>query len=155
MNSLYVLRCEESHFIVIEAESGQQALDILQDRVVDVIISDQKMPRMSGTELFAIVKVKYPSVGRILLSGQSDFEDLCAAINEARVSHFLLKPWDKEQLMTAVYDVVPQGVKGSTMVMSKKITSIESLTEGESKKDVRRGNKVMAAIIKEAILRNQ
>ena len=80
---------------------------------MDVVVSDQRMPYMNGTKLLSQVKQAYPNVGRIMLSGQSDYDDLCEAINEASIYRFLHKPWDEEQLVSAVKEVVPLGILNS------------------------------------------
>jgi response regulator RpfG family c-di-GMP phosphodiesterase len=142
----------KNNFEVLEADCGQAALEILEREVVDVIISDQRMPGMTGTELFVKVKNSYPHIGRIMLSGQSDFDDLCEAINEAKVHRFLPKPWDEEQLVNVVNDSVPSGMLNSSLAAASDTPSAGSSVTQENK-DSSRNNKVMAAIIKEAVLR--
>ena len=139
---------KEINFTVIEADSGKMALDILSRETVHIIVSDQKMPEMSGTELLAIVKEKYPQTGRIMLSGNSDFNDLCDAVNQANISRFFPKPWDNEELITAIND---------TMLTVKNNTEKSISTQAQEiiKKNSSRKNTAMAAIIKEAILRTK
>jgi len=138
---------KKNNFDVLEAGSGQVALDVLESNIVDVVVSDQRMPYMNGTKLLSQVKQTYPNVGRIMLSGQSDYDDLCEAINEASIYRFLHKPWDEEQLVSAVKEVVPSGILNSDIKTSK----------GDALGDVTssRNNKVMAAIIKDAVIRHQ
>jgi response regulator RpfG family c-di-GMP phosphodiesterase len=144
----------KNNFQVIEADSGQAALEVLAREVVDVIISDQRMPGMTGTELLAKVKKGYPDIGRIMLSGQSDFDDLCEAINEAKVHRFLSKPWDEEQLVNVVNDSVPSGMLNSSLATASDTPSADSSATQENPVSSR-NNKVMAAIIKEAVLRRE
>ncbi len=96
----------KNQFTVYEANSAKQALKILENQKVDVVLSDQKMPEMTGTELLTIVKNSYPKVGRIILSGHSDMDDLVDAINEASISQFLPKPWDEKKLIDVVNTVI-------------------------------------------------
>lgn len=98
----------KNKFDVYEANSAKQALQILKHNKIDVVLSDQRMPGMSGTELLSIVKDTYPTVGRIILSGYSDYQCLLDAINDAQISRFLPKPWNDEQLLEAVNHVVPK-----------------------------------------------
>lgn len=95
------------HYRVLSANSGEQALALLKSNPIDVVISDQRMPGMSGTELLSQVHNMYPQTRRIILSGHSDFNDLTAAINEAHINRFIPKPWDDEQLVNIVDSIVP------------------------------------------------
>ena len=89
-------------FRILTANSGQQALDILTRETVDVIVSDQRMPAMTGAELFSIVQQRYPDITRLLLSGYTDFEALTYAINNGSISKFISKPWDREELKNSL-----------------------------------------------------
>ncbi|MEH6446954.1 MAG: response regulator, partial [Oceanospirillaceae bacterium] len=90
---------KQHKYHVFEANSGHQALDVLNNVHIDLIISDQRMPDMKGTQLLKIVKDRFPDTGRIMLSGHSDVEDLTAAINDASVNQFIAKPWNEEHLL--------------------------------------------------------
>ncbi|MEO1635622.1 MAG: response regulator, partial [Cyanobacteria bacterium J06631_9] len=72
-------------FKVIKANSGQDALDLLAEHDIAVIISDQRMPGMSGTELLRLTADRYPNSIRIMLTGYTDVGDLVEAINEGKV----------------------------------------------------------------------
>lgn len=89
-------------FHVFSANSGKQALEILDKNSIDVIVSDQRMPGMTGTQLLSIVKDSHPNIGRIILSGHSDANDLVDAINEANIYQFLPKPWQDDKLISTV-----------------------------------------------------
>jgi two-component system, NtrC family, response regulator HupR/HoxA len=78
------------------AESGQEALKILADTNVSVLVTDMRMPGMSGLELLKIVQEKYPDVVRIILTGYSQISTLIAAINSGEVYRYLTKPWKLE-----------------------------------------------------------
>ncbi len=79
---------------ILTASSGSQALEILQENVVGVVISDQRMPEMSGVEFFSQVKKLYPETIRIILSGYTELESVTEAVNRGAVYKFLTKPWD-------------------------------------------------------------
>jgi CheY-like chemotaxis protein len=83
---------------ILTANSGEEALQILADNPVDVVMSDQRMPGMSGVDLLRQVKVVYPDVVRIVLSGYTELQSITDAINEGAIYKFLTKPWDDEQL---------------------------------------------------------
>ena len=92
---------------VLRAESGPAALEILaKEGEVAVIISDQRMPKMSGTEFLSLTAAQYPDVIRIILTGYTDVEDLVEAINAGKVFKYVTKPWDAEELKTLVTQAV-------------------------------------------------
>lgn len=94
-------------FEVLRAESGHEALNVLaQEGEVAVIISDQRMPSMSGTEFLSLTATQYPDTIRIILTGYTDVGDLVEAINAGKVFKYVTKPWDDEELKA----VVRQGV---------------------------------------------
>lgn len=87
---------------LIGASSGPEALGILGQRPVDIIISDQMMPEMCGLDLIKAVRDLYPQIIRIILTGYADFDTVKAAINEAEIYRFLTKPWDDDDLRLTV-----------------------------------------------------
>jgi signal transduction histidine kinase/class 3 adenylate cyclase/two-component SAPR family response regulator len=94
-------------FKVLRAESGHEALNVLQQEgEVAVIISDQRMPSMSGTEFLSLTATQYPDTIRIILTGYTDVGDLVEAINSGKVFKYVTKPWDDEELKA----VVRQGI---------------------------------------------
>ena len=89
-------------FDVITAVSGKEALEILSKEEVDVIISDQRMPEMTGVEFFKEVIKSYLGPNRILLTGYSDMQTLADAINEAQLFQYVQKPWNELNLKTII-----------------------------------------------------
>ena len=90
-------------FKVLRAENGPAALEILsKEGDVAVIISDQRMPMMSGTEFLSLTATQYPDIIRIILTGYTDVEDLVEAINAGKVFKYVTKPWDDEELKRVV-----------------------------------------------------
>ena len=90
------------------ATSAPQAMEILNSQEIHVIISDQRMPKTTGSEFFSIIKTSHPNPTRILLTGFTDSASIINAINEGEVFRFLTKPWDDFQLKNAIknaYDV--------------------------------------------------
>jgi two-component system NtrC family sensor kinase len=83
---------------VLTVRSGQAALEIMREQEIAVLLSDQRMPGMSGVELFEQAKSEFPDVVRVLISAYSDFQDATAAINRGHVQRFLRKPWVIEEL---------------------------------------------------------
>jgi signal transduction histidine kinase/DNA-binding response OmpR family regulator len=94
-------------FKVLRAESGPAALEILKTQgEVAAIISDQRMPYMSGTEFLSLTATQYPDTIRIILTGYTDVEDLVDAINSGKVFKYVTKPWDDEELKAVVRQAV-------------------------------------------------
>ncbi len=90
-------------FQVLKAESGIQALEVLSaEGEVAVIISDQRMPEMKGTEFLSRTVPKFPDTMRIILTGFTDVEDLVEAINSGQVYKYITKPWDPNELKAVV-----------------------------------------------------
>lgn len=90
-------------FQVLKAESGVRALELLaQEGEVAVIISDQRMPEMKGTEFLSRTVPEFPDTVRIILTGFTDVEDLVEAINSGQVYKYITKPWDPDELKAVV-----------------------------------------------------
>ncbi|NJN52640.1 MAG: response regulator [Gammaproteobacteria bacterium] len=87
---------------VLLANSGAEALDLLRDQTVDVIVSDQRMPGMTGVEVLKQVKALAPASMRILLTGYADLKAIEASINEGEVFRYLTKPCPADELKAAV-----------------------------------------------------
>ena len=90
-------------FDVFKADSGFKALQILDEQgEMAVIISDQRMPRMNGTEFLSRTVERFPDTIRILLTGYTDVEDLVGAINSGQVFKYITKPWSPRDLKNTV-----------------------------------------------------
>jgi diguanylate cyclase (GGDEF)-like protein/PAS domain S-box-containing protein len=87
-------------WLVLSATSAEQALQLMARHEVDVILSDQRMPGMTGVELLRRAKELYPETIRLVLSGYTELQSITDAINEGAIYKFLAKPWDDEQLRT-------------------------------------------------------
>ncbi|MES2784643.1 MAG: EAL domain-containing protein [Pseudomonadota bacterium] len=85
-------------YYVVTANSGAQGLQRLAEQSVDVIISDQRMPGMTGVEFLRRAKELYPDTVRIVLSGYTELQSITDAINEGAIYKFLTKPWDDKHL---------------------------------------------------------
>jgi len=101
------------HYTVISATSGQEALETARELksrgdALAMIISDQRMPGMLGSEVLAKSRDVYPLARRVLLTAYSDIEAAIKAINDAHLDHYLSKPWDppEERLFPVVDDLL-------------------------------------------------
>ena len=88
------------------AQSGQEALEILQSSPIDAIITDQKMPGMTGIEFLEISQKSFPNLVRIVLTGFTEVDDLIAAINTGKVHKYITKPWEPDDVRVAVRDAL-------------------------------------------------
>ncbi len=92
----------EPEFHVKTARGGEEGLRVVEDNDFDVIISDQRMPGMTGAEFLAQAKVMSPRAMRLLLTGYSDMEALVSSVNDGEIWRFIQKPWNKEELRDLV-----------------------------------------------------
>lgn len=83
---------------ILRANGGLQGLEMLTQHQVGVIISDQRMPGMTGTEFLSKVRELYPDTIRIVLSGYTDLNSVTEAINRGAIYKFLTKPWEDDLL---------------------------------------------------------
>lgn len=93
---------------IYTASSGAGALDILSQTEIHVVISDQRMPEMTGVELFKKIEKLYPEPIRILLTGYTDVDALATAINDGHIYRYITKPWNEIELNNSIqnaYDV--------------------------------------------------
>jgi diguanylate cyclase (GGDEF)-like protein/PAS domain S-box-containing protein len=92
------------NYQILTAGSGQEALALLALHPVGVIITDQRMTGMSGTELLAQVRAMHPKVVRLVLSGHTGLDLLTDAINRGEIYKYLAKPWNDAELLEAIRD---------------------------------------------------
>jgi DNA-binding NtrC family response regulator len=90
------------------AESPQAALVLLEQEKVDVIISDQMMPGMTGLEFLKVVRDRYPDTSRIMLTGHADRETAARAIRDGEIYRFLAKPCDRTELQVTIHLAIEQ-----------------------------------------------
>ncbi len=87
---------------ILTAGSGMEALDILASNEVGVVISDARMPEMSGADFLDKVREIYPETVRIMLSGYTDLQAITDAVNKGEIFRFLTKPWEDEKLVDTI-----------------------------------------------------
>ena len=104
-------------FGILTATSAEEAMWIFKTRHVDVIVSDERMPGLSGTELLAWVAEHYPEVVRILLTGHASVETAVRAINEATVYKFFVKPCKEFDLAMAIRQALEQKKAGTHVLI--------------------------------------
>ena len=87
---------------VFTAISGEEALQILDKQKIDIIITDQRMPNMTGVEFLEMVIEKNPDPMRILLTGYADMSAVIEAVNRGKIYHYLAKPWDEAEMHATI-----------------------------------------------------
>jgi DNA-binding NtrC family response regulator len=90
------------NYKIFTAPSGQQALSVLESENIQVVVSDHRMPGMTGTELLQEVKKRWPKTIRIMLTGYADVEAVMGAVNDGAVYKFITKPWNDDDLRLTV-----------------------------------------------------
>ena len=93
-----IVRQFRKKYKVFSATSAKEALEIMENEHIQVILSDQRMPEMTGVDFFSIIKDKYPDALKLLLTGYSDIVAVIGAINEGQVFRYITKPWNPEEL---------------------------------------------------------
>jgi response regulator RpfG family c-di-GMP phosphodiesterase len=93
---------------MLTATSGADGLEILKEQDVHLVVTDQRMPGMSGTEFLAKVKENYPEVIRIVLSGYTDVNSITESINKGHVYKFMLKPWNDQNVKLEIKQALEQ-----------------------------------------------
>jgi diguanylate cyclase (GGDEF)-like protein len=99
---------------ILTAGSARQAFELLAENEVQVVLSDQRMPAMSGTDFLGEVKSLYPDTVRLVLSGYTDLAAVTEAINRGAIYRFLTKPWVDEQLREHVREAFAHGRQQAT-----------------------------------------
>ncbi len=92
------------YFDITTAESGAEALELMQDDVFEVLVSDMRMPEMDGAELLKKSRDLHPNTTRVLLTGHSDLDSAMKAINQGNIFRFLMKPCETDALVDALQD---------------------------------------------------
>lgn len=92
------------YFSIFTANSANEAQEILNQNEIHVLITDQRMPEITGTELLAKAALNYPDQIRILLTGYTDIEALKDAVNKGHIFRYLEKPWNDDELKKTIDD---------------------------------------------------
>ena len=124
-------------FRVFKAKSGAEALDVLDTQgEMAIIISDQRMPKMTGTEFLSRTVERFPDTIRMVLTGYTDVEDLVSAINSGKVFKYITKPWNPKKLKEIVIQAAEtyRVIKKRTLALSRALSQ-ESVS-----------NNIMAAV---------
>ncbi|AEI04499.1 hydrogenase transcriptional regulatory (plasmid) [Afipia carboxidovorans OM5] len=94
-----IKRTLEDDFEVFTATSGAEALSILENQWIQLVLCDQRMQGMSGLEVLSEVRRRWPEVLRVIITGYTDPNDIIDLVNKAGIYHFISKPWHPEELL--------------------------------------------------------
>jgi len=89
-------------YTVFTAQSGAIGIDILKNNDIHLIITDQKMPKMTGVEFLEAITPDYPDIVKIILTGYSDVKDILRALNRCGIFRYILKPWNKQEMRITI-----------------------------------------------------
>lgn len=125
---------KDEPYKVLFANSGEEALEVIKNNEIDVIVTDVIMPNMSGLELLEIVKESHPDMVRIILSGFSQIPTLLSAINNGKIFRYITKPW---QVDNEAKGIIHDAIEYSRLIKAKKqdkMISIDSFCDFLSQK---------------------
>jgi len=91
-------RAFKNHYEVFTAISGADAIALLESQPIDLIMTDQRMPNMTGVELLIKIVPKYPNIVRMIMTGFSDEEEILRVDDEVGLDRFMVKPWNKSEV---------------------------------------------------------
>lgn len=136
LSSLVRLFEEEESFHVIAKNNAIDALSVLEQHSVDIIISDMRMPNMDGATFLAQAAVRWPDTSRMLLTGFADMESTIRAINEGNISHYISKPWDDDDLISKVHQALEvkrlkEHNRQLLLIKEQQRTELQALTENQ------------------------
>jgi DNA-binding NtrC family response regulator len=128
---------------VYVAESAADGLNLIRQHRFKVVVSDERMPNMCGSEFFSILSRQHPEVVRITLTGQASIEAAMTAVNQGEIYRFLLKPWNDTELKLMIssaiekYDLEAKNRKLLALVRNQalKLEQIERTHPGLTKID--------------------
>lgn len=102
-------------FRVLKATNARDGCRLIQEEEVHIIMTDQRMPQVTGVELLEKVRVRNPRAIRMLFTGYADLDSIIAAINQGHIYQFLKKPWRPEELLEAVRQAAAEYDRLSSM----------------------------------------
>jgi adenylate cyclase len=123
----FMERVFRSDYEVVRASSGEEALRLLGQKKFAVVITDQKMPQMTGVELLERIGSRLPYLVKVLLSGFTDVPEIERAMDRAGIHNYVVKPIDSEKLRAAVKEAIERHARGKALSDSQtRRTKVES-----------------------------
>lgn len=112
---------------IITAKSGLQGLEMMAKHNINLVITDQRMPQMTGVEFLEHITADYPDTIRILLTGYSDIDAVIEAINTGRIFRYITKPWDERELRMTIenarqlYGLQKENIKAQFEILKNQV----------------------------------
>ena len=126
LQSLKRLLMDEEGFEILLAESGEKALDILAERPgIGLIVSDQRMPGLTGADFLARAKVIAPDAVRILLTGYADINAVSDAVNRGGINRYITKPWKDEELLHLKTNCLKDFLQVCKMILLRRLELVK------------------------------
>jgi eukaryotic-like serine/threonine-protein kinase len=117
LNALRALFRQQYH--VFTADNGEAALDLIQKNHIQIVVSDQRMPNMTGVELLRQVRRTAPKTVRMLLTGYSDLAAIVGSVNDGEIFRFVKKPWDNDEITTNLAEAAAIAMKVAGLAARK------------------------------------
>ena len=95
-------------FKVLRARNADEGIKLMRENVIHIVMTDQRMPKVSGVELLTQVRQGHPQAVRMLFTGYSDLDSIISAINQGHIFRFLKKPWQPAELEEAVREAAQE-----------------------------------------------
>ncbi|NBX93986.1 MAG: diguanylate cyclase, partial [Proteobacteria bacterium] len=126
-------RTLRDQFEVVSFTSPKKALDILKSESFSVVVADQRMPEMLGTQFLSEVQKMNPFISRIILTAHTETQEILESINRAGIFRYITKPWENQELVLTIQ----QGVDHHQLIVQNKnlITELEAKTEKLQQKE--------------------
>ncbi len=116
----------EDSFNIWTATSGQQALEMIESRPFPVVVADQRMPGMTGSELFEIMRRQHLHTRRVMLTGYADSQAMIDAINQGHVYYFLKKPWERHDVQSVLVRAIESyELEMSNLTLTDRLVSVD------------------------------
>jgi signal transduction histidine kinase len=128
---------------VLGTTKAEEAVRMMQEQEVDVVMTDQRMPEMTGVQLLEQIKGPYPEATRLLFTGYADIRAVIEAINQGNVYRYITKPWDPDELQT----IIREACERHDLIVQRRIL-MDELEKANG--DLREANDVKAAFIQVA-----
>ena len=123
-------------FEIVTATSGEEGLKVLRNDTIDVVVSDELMPGMSGSEFLSLVSKEFPSTIRILLTGYANVEVAIRALNDGEIYRFLTKPFQAADLAVTIRNAI--SLKALKDEEAEKLEQAKALASEEDLERIRK-----------------
>lgn len=122
---------------LLTASDGNQALALMQNEPIDLVVSDERMPGMDGAELFGHIQQHWPDCRRLMLTGHADLSSTIRAINEGHVYRYIAKPWNDDELRLTIRQALDhqqaererRRLEALTQEQNRELTSLNAYLE--------------------------